>query len=166
MRRNHSSRDDAHHVAKPSTPVAGRGSDGAAAKPPSRDQSMARSISPNLEGDEASIYDKNQPRMVLKDQRSQSFRDGAGSALFSGLRYTTAKAAEGFGKAHTRLFKQSKPTAAPKKRPLEFSPNYEPKVINLPLIEQTRITRIARRLEYSKDKTEFWMPALPWRCIE
>ena len=38
--------------------------------------------------------------------------------------------------------------------------------INLPLVEQTRRTRIAKRLEDSKDKTEFWMPALPWRCIE
>jgi len=36
----------------------------------------------------------------------------------------------------------------------------------LPLVEQTRKTRIAKRLEDSKDKTEFWMPALPWRCIE
>ena len=43
---------------------------------------------------------------------------------------------------------------------------YQFKVINLPLIEQTRTTRISRRLEASKDKTEFWMPALPWRCIE
>lgn len=40
------------------------------------------------------------------------------------------------------------------------------RTINLPLVKQTRRTRIARRLELSKDKTEFWMPALPWRCIE
>jgi hypothetical protein len=44
--------------------------------------------------------------------------------------------------------------------------NYHLKVINLGLIEQTRKTRISKRLEASKDKTEFWMPALPWRCIE
>lgn len=43
---------------------------------------------------------------------------------------------------------------------------YQFKVIHLPLVEQTRITRISSRLENSKDKTEFWMPALPWRCIE
>ena len=40
------------------------------------------------------------------------------------------------------------------------------KVISLPLPEQARISRISKRLEDSKDKTEFWMPALPWRCIE
>jgi hypothetical protein len=28
------------------------------------------------------------------------------------------------------------------------------------------LTRISTRLEQSRDKTEFWMPALPWRCIE
>lgn len=43
---------------------------------------------------------------------------------------------------------------------------YHFKIIHLPLVEQTRVTRISSRLENSKDKTEFWMPALPWRCIE
>ncbi|RSM15609.1 hypothetical protein CEP52_000634 [Fusarium oligoseptatum] len=40
------------------------------------------------------------------------------------------------------------------------------KVINLPLVEQTRLTRISKRLEDSRDKTEFWMPAFPWRAID
>ncbi|KAI8935984.1 hypothetical protein NX059_007487 [Plenodomus lindquistii] len=40
------------------------------------------------------------------------------------------------------------------------------KIIHKPLIEQTRLTRISTRLEQSRDKTEFWMPALPWRCID
>jgi len=43
---------------------------------------------------------------------------------------------------------------------------YQFKIINRGLVEQTRLTRISQRLEHSKDKTEFWMPALPWRCIE
>lgn len=43
---------------------------------------------------------------------------------------------------------------------------YVCKIIHKPLIEQTRLTRISTRLEQSRDKTEFWMPALPWRCIE
>ena len=43
---------------------------------------------------------------------------------------------------------------------------YQFKIIHTPLVEQTRLTRISNRLENSKDKTEFWMPALPWRCIE
>lgn len=44
--------------------------------------------------------------------------------------------------------------------------HYEIKVINLPLVEQTRKTRISKRLESSRDKTEFWMPAFPWRAID
>lgn len=43
---------------------------------------------------------------------------------------------------------------------------YVCKIIHKPLIEQTRLTRISSRLEQSRDKTEFWMPALPWRCID
>jgi hypothetical protein len=43
---------------------------------------------------------------------------------------------------------------------------YQFKIIHQGLVEQTRLTRISSRLENSKDKTEFWMPALPWRCIE
>ncbi|RKF60661.1 putative rho gtpase activator [Erysiphe neolycopersici] len=44
--------------------------------------------------------------------------------------------------------------------------NYELKVINLPLVQQTRLTRISKKLEDSRDKTEFWMPAFPWRAID
>ncbi|WPB08078.1 uncharacterized protein RHO25_012742 [Cercospora beticola] len=43
---------------------------------------------------------------------------------------------------------------------------YVIKVINLPLIEQTRATRISKDLASCRDKTEYWMPALPWRCID
>lgn len=43
---------------------------------------------------------------------------------------------------------------------------YVIKVINLPLVEQTRKTRISKDLSSCRDKTEYWMPALPWRCIE
>lgn len=44
--------------------------------------------------------------------------------------------------------------------------HYVLKIINLPLVEQTRLTRISKRLEESRDKTEFWMPAFPWRAID
>ncbi|KAF1815395.1 Rho GTPase activation protein, partial [Eremomyces bilateralis CBS 781.70] len=51
-------------------------------------------------------------------------------------------------------------------REVDAAQGYVCRVINMPLIEQTRVTRISKRLEGSKDKTEFWMPALPWRCID
>lgn len=44
--------------------------------------------------------------------------------------------------------------------------HYELKVLNLPLVAQARKTRISKRLESSRDKTEFWMPAFPWRAID
>ena len=43
---------------------------------------------------------------------------------------------------------------------------YVLKIINQPLVDQTRKTRISKQLGDCKDKTEFWMPSLPWRCIE
>lgn len=43
---------------------------------------------------------------------------------------------------------------------------YVPTIIRMSLVDQTRATRISKRLESSRDKTEFWLPALPWRCIE
>ncbi|KAF2671290.1 hypothetical protein BT63DRAFT_212779 [Microthyrium microscopicum] len=39
-------------------------------------------------------------------------------------------------------------------------------IVNLPLKEQTRRTRICKRLEECKDKTEFWLPAVAYRCID
>ncbi len=44
--------------------------------------------------------------------------------------------------------------------------HYVVKVLNLHLVEQARLTRISKRLEHSRDKTEFWMPAFPWRAID
>ena len=167
MKRNHHGRGDESSVMKPPTPTRSKASELPSAKPPSRDRSTSRNPSPHIEGDSNHLADKNNLRVQLKDQRSQSFRENSGVTLFSGLKNTTARAAEGIGKAHTRFFRGNKQTIhAANQTVLDYSQPYELKVINLPLVEQTRITRIARRLEDSKDKTEFWMPALPWRCIE
>jgi hypothetical protein len=48
----------------------------------------------------------------------------------------------------------------------ESQEQYVFEVINRPLFEQTRITRIAKQIEASRDKTEFWMPAIIWRLID
>jgi hypothetical protein len=52
------------------------------------------------------------------------------------------------------------------REPVVDDEHYVLKVINLPLIEQTRYTRISKQLEQSRDKTEFWMPAFAWRAID
>lgn len=78
------------------------------------------------------------------------------------------RAADGIGRASKALAKLGRSGSA-HDRELPPSIPRQPHtltVIKLPLVEQTRITRISKRLEYSKDKTEFWMPALPWRCID
>ena len=167
MKRNHSgysSRgEESNPPSKPSTPTVARSPEIPYTKPPSRDRSQPRNPSPHMDTDNDYPYNS---RSQLKDQKSQSFRDGTGANLFSGLKQTTARAAEGIGKAHTRFFRQNKQHSYSNQHQAEYLQDYKLKIINLNLVEQTRLTRIAKRLEDSKDKTEFWMPALPWRCIE
>lgn len=105
------------------------------------------------------------PAGGLSTSSSGGFRESGGSHLFTNIKNTSSKAADGLGKAGKGFFGKIARTGSSNAKD-EESERYVTNVINLPLIEQTRRTRIARRLEDSKDKTEFWMPALPWRCIE
>lgn len=91
------------------------------------------------------------------------FREGGGGHLFTNIKNTSSKAADGLGKAGKSIFGKVARSGSSNAKEEE---RYVLSVINLPLVEQTRRTRIAQRLEDSRDKTEFWMPALPWRCIE
>ncbi|KAL9103877.1 MAG: hypothetical protein Q9163_001114 [Psora crenata] len=99
----------------------------------------------------------------LSSSASGIFREGAGTHIFANIKNTSTKAADGLGRASKgflgKMNRSGSSTA-------EKDERYVLRVINLPLVEQTRRTRIAARLENSKDKTEFWMPALPWRCID
>ncbi|KAL8713595.1 MAG: hypothetical protein Q9220_002457 [cf. Caloplaca sp. 1 TL-2023] len=102
----------------------------------------------------------------LAPPASNSFRDGTGSKLFANIKNTSSKATDGLGKAGKGLFHKMGRSGSNNTKEESGDGQYRTSVINLPLIEQTRRTRIARRLEDSRDKTEFWMPALPWRCID
>ena len=85
-----------------------------------------------------------------------------GGAFFSNLKHSKAA-----GILSNRFFGGSSRHELPVVRePTVDDEHYVLKVINLPLIEQTRLTRISKRLEDSRDKTEFWMPAFPWRAID
>ncbi|KAI9814850.1 MAG: hypothetical protein M1832_005652 [Thelocarpon impressellum] len=98
---------------------------------------------------------------------ASSFKDGTGAVLLSNLKSSSTKAADGLGKAGKAgkgIF--GKLTRSGSSGDNVTDDNYRCSVINLPLVAQTRRTRISKRLEHSKDKTEFWMPALPWRCID
>ena len=101
----------------------------------------------------------------LSTSSSSGFREGGGAHLLTNIKNTSSKAADGLGKAGKGFFGKISRSGSSNARE-EVPGRYVCSIINLPLIEQTRRTRIAQRLEDSKDKTEFWMPALPWRCIE
>ncbi|KAI9674428.1 MAG: hypothetical protein M1817_001766 [Caeruleum heppii] len=106
-------------------------------------------------------------RDTAKHQGSftSSFREGTGAHLLSSLKSSSTKAADGIGKAGKGIFGKLTRSGSSGETAVTDE-NYVCTVISLPLVDQTRHTRISKRLEHSKDKTEFWMPALPWRCID
>ena len=91
---------------------------------------------------------------------------GTGSHLFSGFKSTSSKAADGIGKAGKGFMGKFTKGSASHTKEVSAEREYQFKVITLPLREQVRITRLAKTLEEAKDKTEFWLPSLAWRCIE
>lgn len=97
---------------------------------------------------------------------SLSHVSGASAALFNNIKHSSSGAADRIGKAGKGFFGKITRSGSTNERELISDDNYVCSVINLPLIEQTRRTRISKRLESCRDKTEFWMPALAYRCIE
>ncbi|KZF26798.1 hypothetical protein L228DRAFT_279952 [Xylona heveae TC161] len=97
---------------------------------------------------------------------SSSYRDGSGTSFLNNIKSSSSKAADGIGKAGKGIFIKLTRSGSSHEKEIVPDDNYVCTIINLPLIEQTRRTRISKRLEISRDKTEFWMPALPWRCID
>lgn len=91
---------------------------------------------------------------------------GASASLFNNIKHTSSGAADRLGKAGKGFFGKITRSGSTNEREVVLDDNYVCTVINLPLIEQTRKTRISKRLEDCKDKTEYWMPALPYRCID
>ncbi|KAF7878922.1 hypothetical protein EAF04_000125 [Stromatinia cepivora] len=95
---------------------------------------------------------------------SSTFKEAGGHAFFNNIR---SQATKGAGAIHKNLFgKGGRIGSFAQKEPLIDDEHYVLKVINKPLVEQTRLTRISKRLEDSRDKTEFWMPSFPWRAID
>ena len=112
---------------------------------------------------------------IMQDERSQrkeSSRQSQhmpvshSSNLLSNIQQTGKGVGDRLGKAGKGLFGKITRSGSSIEREAPPAEEHIISTINLPLVKQTRRTRIARRLELSKDKTEFWMPALPWRCIE
>lgn len=126
----------------------------------------------NHSAERAQVRDIGGQRGRDQPERESHFRthatsfqeNGSGSGFFSGLKSSGSKAAGMIGKG---LFgKTGRSGSTTEREPTVDDEHYVLKVINLPLVEQTRRTRICKRLEDSRDKTEFWMPAFPWRAID
>lgn len=95
---------------------------------------------------------------------SSSLREGSGHGFLNNLKSSASKGAGALSKG---LFgKGGRSGSTTEKEVTVDDEHYELKVINKPLIQQTRLTRISKKLEDSRDKTEFWMPAFPWRAID
>ena len=118
-------------------------------------------------GDQAPVQSLASSFATSNTGSSHSHREGTtGAHLLNNIKNSSTRAADGLGKVSKGLFgKMARSGSSTAKDHFDDEP-YVCTTINLPLVEQTRRTRIAKRLEDSKDKTEFWMPALPWRCIE
>ncbi|KAH7072915.1 hypothetical protein BKA63DRAFT_492258 [Paraphoma chrysanthemicola] len=98
---------------------------------------------------------------------SSSYNDNKGATLMSSLGSGARKVHDKMDSARKGIFGKLGRSSSNHETPtLVTNEPYVCKVIHKPLIEQTRLTRISSRLEQSRDKTEFWMPALPWRCID
>ncbi len=95
---------------------------------------------------------------------SGSFREGSGHTFLNNLKSSATKGAGALSKG---LFGKGGRSGSTTEREVPVDDeHYQIKVLNLPLMEQTRLTRISKKLEDSRDKTEFWMPAFPWRAID
>ncbi|KAF2280701.1 uncharacterized protein EI97DRAFT_388732 [Westerdykella ornata] len=98
---------------------------------------------------------------------SGSYNESRGATLMSSLGSGARKMGEKMDSARKGMFGKLGRSSSTHDRDLQIPKEpYQFKIIHLGLVEQTRLTRISSRLENSKDKTEFWMPALPWRCID
>lgn len=105
-----------------------------------------------------------EPRDQGRPQHSHAYKESSGHAFLSNIKNSASRGAGAISKG---IFgKAGRTEGAQVKEAVVDDENYELKVINKPLIEQTRRTRISKRLEDSRDKTEFWMPAFPWRAID
>ncbi|KAJ5082165.1 hypothetical protein N7532_011208 [Penicillium argentinense] len=121
---------------------------------------------PSRHGDTASLRKERSHGGSMVTSGSLSQVSGASAAIFSNLKQSSSGAADRIGKAGKGFFGKITRSGSTNERELINDDSYVCSVINLPLIEQARKTRICKKLEACRDKTEFWMPALPYRSID
>ncbi|KAK0355233.1 hypothetical protein LTR57_012081 [Friedmanniomyces endolithicus] len=111
---------------------------------------------PVTEGDDQAMDAKAHAKERDKSKEKSGFMSGSKNAV--------TKTTKASGNFLTRLGKIGRSSSNNEKEVPDSE--YVLKFINLPLVEQTRITRISKDLSNCRDKTEYWMPSLPWRCID
>jgi hypothetical protein len=122
---------------------------------------------PSLQSHRDDDASSRRDRAEQSSLTSGSYNENRGAALMSNLGSGARKMGERMESARKGIFGKLGRSSSNHERELQIpKEQYQFKIIHQPLVEQTRLTRISNRLEASKDKTEFWMPALPWRCIE
>ncbi|KAK5225963.1 hypothetical protein LTR72_003866 [Exophiala xenobiotica] len=137
-----------------------------------RERAFGHERGPNTRNHSADRYVREESNLSRRERQtgtvplSQSFREGSTLQILSNIGQTGKGMSDRLGKAGKGFFGKITRSGSSNEREIVTDDNYVCTTINLPLVKQTRKTRIARRLELSKDKTEFWMPALPWRCID
>ena len=123
---------------------------------------------------------QNQPRAHSADRSAVESEDEAAlpqqkhsqGTFFTQFRQQGAKAADGIGRAGKGFFGKLKEGRSGSSHEKDSSTSLDHAFdgpfnnLLLPLKEQTRLTRIKKTMEDARDKTEFWMPALPYRCID
>ncbi|KAJ5199806.1 Rho GTPase activation protein [Penicillium cf. griseofulvum] len=120
---------------------------------------------PERQADTLSLRkERSHGNMVASGSLSQV--SGASATIFSNLKSSGSSTADRIGKAGKGFFGKITRSGSTNEREMITDDTYTCSVINLPLIEQARKTRIAKKLEDCRDKTEFWMPALPYRSID
>ncbi|KAF2832122.1 hypothetical protein CC86DRAFT_390294 [Ophiobolus disseminans] len=111
--------------------------------------------------------DHRRDRVEQGSLASSSYNEHKGATFMSSIGSGARKVGDKMDSARKGIFGKLGRSSSNHETPtLATNEPYVCKVIHKPLIEQTRLTRISSRLEQSRDKTEFWMPALPWRCID
>ncbi|CZR50995.1 related to GTPase-activating protein beta-chimerin [Phialocephala subalpina] len=148
-----------------SSTIRQRSEDRTPTMPRDRSQEKAAKEGSKLKGsrDNSRSQTTRDPNKRSETSFSNSFNERGGQSFLSGLKTHATKGAGALSKG---LFGKGRANSTTEKEPVVDDEHYQLKVLNLPLVEQTRKTRISKKLEESRDKTEFWMPAFPWRAID
>lgn len=125
--------------------------------------SRTHSADRNPAGQQSELLRKEQKDTHRNQQSVSMPRSATSISIFGHLKGAGTKA-QSFGRNF--LGKTSRSGSTNEREVTVDDESYVVKVLNLPLVEQTRATRISKQLETSRDKTEYWMPSFPWRAID